>query len=235
MPERLGLRWGWGDGRNGARCRGPRRLQSQCTLEQSARTPDPTRCSQGRPLSPRASPPWPGPRVTRGHLRPSSADSPPGKAAPKINLRSWRSPRAEDTQAGGAERRWRGRAAGGAFHGLWAGLCLVGRWTLAAGLWELGLCAWPSYTSAPLRLRPGSRAMRLWRQFPVVPRSWAETVLHAPRHTMWRQSAGVACGVACLPYLSGQTQGGWKGQGLWQSPILRPVRRRCLLPEGVRE
>lgn len=25
-----------------------------------------------------------GPRVTRGHLRPGSADSPPGEAAPKI-------------------------------------------------------------------------------------------------------------------------------------------------------
>lgn len=173
--------------------------------------------------------------MTRGHLRPSSADSPPGKAARKINLRSWRSPKAEGSQAGGAERRWRGRAAGGAFHGLWAGLWLVGRRTLAAGLWELGLCARPSYTSAPPRLRQGFRAMLLQRQSPVVHRSWAETVLRAPWHTMWHQSAGVACGVACLPYLSGQTQGGWKGQGLWQSPILRPVRRRCLLPEGVRE
>lgn len=82
--------------------------------------------------------------------------------------------------------------------------------------WTLGALAVPLALlhNAPLRLRLGSRAVRPRRRALVVPRRRAETALSGPRHTMWRQSAGMTCSVARLPYLSGQSQRGWKGQGL---------------------
>lgn len=101
-----------------------------------------------------------------------------------------------------------GRSTGcGRVSGWWGG----GPWLLAC-LGELGLCAWPPCTSASLRLRPGSRAMRLWRRSPPAgcPRSWAETALRAPRHTMWHQRwRGLWCSKSTLPFRtdSGRVEG----------------------------
>lgn len=93
--------------------------QAPTAPHQGTECPDPRRCDQGRQLSPSASASWPGPRVTREHLRPGPVDSPPGEATPKSfgNLRFWRLPQSGDSQAaepgsdGGGGRR-AGRSTG---------------------------------------------------------------------------------------------------------------------------
>lgn len=118
-------------------------------------------------------------------------DSPPGEATPKSsgNLRSWRLPQSGDSQAAepGSDGGGGGRAAGGALHGLWAGLYWMGRTTRFTRLRVLRLRS--SSTAPPLKFGSESRPMRPRLRSPD-PGGTQKSSLNA--HTVWRLSTGVA-------------------------------------------
>lgn len=126
--------------------------------------PRPPALSQRIRIMARSSPSETGPRrLTSGRSDPEELRKPQVLEIATV----WRFP------GGGAGLGWRGRAAGGALHGLWAGLYWLGRTTPATRLRVLRLRPWSNSTAPPLRFGSESRPMRprLQSPDPVAPRS----------------------------------------------------------------